>query len=249
MLPAPPRRSLFWEERRLVRECAEVDQARVVSLSCNFSPPLVTLTVTISPPAGSTLAPTQLILVPKGRTVEDVQLGDLNISPSVLAPATIRKHFSQTLVAKGGKSPYHWSIVEGSLPAGLRLSTAGVISGTPTTAGTRVFGVRVLDSTKPQLSGTQYLSLTVNIVVATVSLRLATLGKHYTAGLSATGGESPYAWRIASGVLPPGLSLSGSGAIAGTPTASGTYKFTVAVNDASTPPLTASKALSLTVAK
>ena len=62
--------------------------------------------------------------------------------------------------------------------------------------------------------------------------------------LSATGGTSPYTWSIASGSLPPGLSLNAQqGVISGTPTTLGNYPFTVQVTDAAN--LSSSKPLSI----
>src|SRR5262249_6368208 len=61
----------------------------------------------------------------------------------------------------------------------------------------------------------------------------ATAGTAYTFALAATGGREPYSWRIADGALPDGLSLNAtSGVISGTPSASGTFNFTVEVADA-----------------
>src|SRR5262245_50546247 len=67
------------------------------------------------------------------------------------------------------------------------------------------------------------------LTVTTTALPSGMLGRAYTAGLSATGGTPPYTWSIASGTLPPGLTLTaGPGVIAGTPTgAAGTWTFTV----------------------
>jgi hypothetical protein len=48
----------------------------------------------------------------------------------------------------------------------------------------------------------------------------------------ATGGNAPYIWRVSDGALPGGLDISPDGAISGTPTASGTFNFTVEVTDA-----------------
>jgi hypothetical protein len=60
----------------------------------------------------------------------------------------------------GGSSPYIWSAVSGTLPVGLSLNSAGVISGTPTAAGgpTSVT-FRVTDSTSA--TATKSLSITV----------------------------------------------------------------------------------------
>jgi hypothetical protein len=54
---------------------------------------------------------------------------------------------STTLQATGGVSPYSWSVPSGSLPTGLSLSAAGLISGMPTAGGTSTFAVQVQDST------------------------------------------------------------------------------------------------------
>jgi hypothetical protein len=65
-----------------------------------------------------------------------------------------------TLVATGGTTPYTWAVTGGSaLPAGLVLSTAGVISGTPTTAGTVSTNIRVTDAVAGTV--TKALSITV----------------------------------------------------------------------------------------
>lgn len=61
------------------------------------------------------------------------------------------------------------------------------------------------------------------------------------------GGTTPYTWSIVSGSLPPGLTLSISGLISGTPTTSGTCSFTVQVKDASSPEQTATANLSITI--
>jgi hypothetical protein len=50
--------------------------------------------------------------------------------------------------------------------------------------------------------------------------------------LGANGGNSPYVWRISSGALPGGLTISAEDAIAGTPTESGSFTFTIEVTDA-----------------
>ncbi|MGC1183649.1 MAG: putative Ig domain-containing protein [Candidatus Dormiibacterota bacterium] len=53
-------------------------------------------------------------------------------SPTSPPNATVRKAYSFTLQASGGNGSYTWALAGGSLPNGLRLSAAGVISGTPT---------------------------------------------------------------------------------------------------------------------
>ncbi len=83
---------------------------------------------------------------------------------TTLPAAVVGTPYSATLQAAGGKAPFTWTLVAGStLPAGLTLSTAGVISGTPTGSGAFTFTIQVADSTAgtPQ-KATQTFSLAVN---------------------------------------------------------------------------------------
>ena len=74
-----------------------------------------------------------------------------------------------------------------------------------------------------------------------------TVNVSYTATLTATGGTGTgYAWNVSAGNLPAGMTLSGSGVLSGTPTATGTFNFTAAVTDSSQ--TSASAALSLVIA-
>ena len=83
----------------------------------------------------------------------------LNITTTSLQSGTIGITYSQTLAATGGTSPYNWSINSGSLPAGLSLSSSGVISGTPTAAGSPTsVTFKVTDANS--LTATQSLSIT-----------------------------------------------------------------------------------------
>ncbi|BEP15805.1 hypothetical protein acdb102_41160 [Acidothermaceae bacterium B102] len=82
--------------------------------------------------------------------------------------------------------------------------------------------------------------------VTTTTLPAGTIGFPYSATLLATGGAAPYAWTVLSGVLPPGLALSASGLISGTPTTAGTSALTVAAVDAATH--VGSAAVTITVA-
>ena len=75
------------------------------------------------------------------------------------------------------------------------------------------------------------------------------VGVPYAASLQALGGVPPYAWALASGALPAGLVLAPDGAITGTPTEAGTATFTVEVTDAAAQAGTATRVLTLTVAR
>ena len=85
-------------------------------------------------------------------------------------------------------------------------------------------------------------------VITTSNLPAALVNSPYATSLGASFGASPYTWIIASGTLPPGLSLNtNSGAINGTPIALGTNSFTVQLADSAMPPNLATQALSITV--
>jgi hypothetical protein len=69
--------------------------------------------------------------------------------------------------------------------------------------------------------------------ITTSSLPAGTVLTPYSQTLTATGGVLPYAWSVNGGSLPTGLTInSATGAISGTPTASGTFSFTAQVTDA-----------------
>jgi Putative Ig domain len=76
------------------------------------------------------------------------------------------------------------------------------------------------------------------LVISPAALPAAVINVPYSATLTAVGGKQPFVWALASGTLPPGLTISTSGAngvISGTPTTLGTTSFKVQVTDSQTP--------------
>ncbi len=174
----------------------------------------------------------------------------LTITTTTLPDAKIGTVYnSVSLTATGGTPPYSWSFASGALPTGMGLSGGGVISGTPTVSGTFNFTVKATDNSAPQQNATQALSLRVLPNIATASLPNGLVNSPYSATLAATPPvAAPVAWTISAGALPPGLSLTSSdGSITGTPTAAGTFNFTVTLTDSNSPPLSTSKPLSITI--
>jgi large repetitive protein len=168
-------------------------------------------------------------------------------SASPLPVGTVGVAYSQTLTASGGAPPYTWSTASGTLPAGLTLSASGVLSGTPSTAGTSNFTIQIADNASQ--SGTKAFSITISpaalLITTSSPLPDGTAGTTYSQNLTASGGTPSYTWSVASGQLPSGLSLSQTGTLSGTPTNAGTFGFNVQVRD--TAGATSSKAFSLTV--
>ncbi|NOT64283.1 MAG: hypothetical protein HOP19_29045, partial [Acidobacteria bacterium] len=82
---------------------------------------------------------------------------------------------------------------------------------------------------------TQTINLTVTcptITIAPATLPNGSLGAAYNQTLTASGGATPYTFSVMGGALPNGLALSGSGALSGTASASGSFTFTVKATDA-----------------
>ncbi len=145
----------------------------------------------------------------------------LSVTTSSLAAGTVGTAYSATLAATGGTAPYTWAVSTGTLPSGLSLSSAGVISGTPTTTASASLVFTTTDSAK-NTANSAGLTLTINpatLAVSTTSLPNGTVGTAYSVPLVATGGTAPYVWSLKTGTLPAGLSLSAAGVISGTPTA------------------------------
>ncbi|MBZ5667485.1 MAG: Ig domain-containing protein [Acidobacteriia bacterium] len=177
----------------------------------------------------------------------------LTITTASLPGAALATAYSQTLQATGGVPSYTWTLTAGSLPAGLILSPAGVISGTPTgSTGTFDFTVKVTDSQTPT-PATQAANLSITVSIAPLTITTSSLvggsvGNVYSQTLQASGGVPPYAWSIL-GALPSGLTLNAStGVISGTPTATGTSTFTGKVTDSATTTATASLSITINTA-
>ncbi len=160
----------------------------------------------------------------------------ITLSPTSLPAATVGAAYSQTLSASGGTAPYTYAVTAGALPAGLTLSSAGVLSGTPTAGGTFNVTVTATDSstgTGP-FTGSRAYTLTVNaptITLTPTSLPAATVGVAYSQTLSASGGTTPYTYAVTAGALPAGLTLSYGGVLSGTPTAGGAFNVTITATD------------------
>lgn len=160
-------------------------------------------------------------------------LGPLSVTTIQLPQATTGQQYSTQLQATGGEPPYTWVITSGTLPPNLTISSAGVISGIPATAGTYPITVQVTDQFNNTANAN--LSLTViqgTLIITTQSLPNGTQSVAYNATLGAAGGTPPYTWSVISGSLPAGLTLdAGSGLISGTPTTPGTSLFQIQVAD------------------
>jgi hypothetical protein len=161
-------------------------------------------------------------------TIDDAT-STVTISPTTLSNGTKGgaqgEAYSRQLTASGGTAPYTFSILVGSLPAGLSLSTGGLISGSPTSAGVTTFTVQAIDNEGN--GGVRQYSLSVlNITYLPATLPSGTQASAYSQQLSVSGGTAPYTFSLI-GSLPAGLSLSSTGLISGTPTTNGTFSTSI----------------------
>jgi len=160
------------------------------------------------------------------------------------------------LIALRGCDVYRWEIVNGALPAGLSMSSSGLVSGTPTTPDQRMPWVWVHDLTASEggpswcggdnHSERQFVFTVTGggggpapapvpapapkptLQITTASLPKATEDASYSTTLAASG-ASGLTWTVSGGSLPAGVTLGSNGVLSGTPSNAGSYTFTVRV--------------------
>jgi hypothetical protein len=156
-----------------------------------------------------------------------------SIATSALLSAAVGAPYSATLQTAGVDSNTTWEATAGSLPAGLTLSKEGVISGTPTAAGSSTFTVQATGNAR-DFSGTRVdtkeLTLSVVALAAQLSRTTAEVGVSFQASLVGSGGQAPYRWSVTG--APAGLSAAADGTLSGTPRRAGSYTLSAQLIDA-----------------
>jgi hypothetical protein len=157
---------------------------------------------------------------------------------SPLKTGVANSAYSQTFAATGGSGTgYTWTVTAGGstlTPLNLSLSSAGVLTGTPTANGSASFTVQVTDSASHTLSAPFTLTVNSALAVTTTTLPAATTAALYSQTLTAAGGSATgYTWAVSgtSNLATFNLSLSSGGVISGTPISTGTASFTAQVTD------------------
>lgn len=182
------------------------------------------------------------------------------ISTSSVPSGEVGIAYQATLSAVGGSGNATWQLDAGSsLPAGLTLttvdSTTGQISGTPLafTEGSESLTITLVDPDTNVVDMSVTLSLEIVPAILSIpatSLPDGTVDEGYpTQDLIVTGGSGAGTWSLSSGGLPPGINLSGSGEISGTPTSfvGSPFSFTAAYTDADQRVAPGDIALSITI--
>jgi hypothetical protein len=151
---------------------------------------------------------------------------------------TVGQPYSYQFVPTNAGPGYEFTyrISSGSLPPGISLSSSGRLSGTPTQAGGWSFYLEAYytwSGTTSAPSQRQYsIGVVEGLAVQQTSLPTMTTGTPFSTQLTATGGGTQ-SWSVVSGALPTGLALASNGVLSGTPTAPGTFTFTVRVTSGS----------------
>jgi len=162
-----------------------------------------------------------------------------------LPDALLDHPYFLTLAVNGGAEPYVWKLL-GNAARGLQLdATSGVISGIPKSIERSQFTVEVVDAHK--ISDRKEFALDIRslgeqpVPVATrirmsagvITLPDAVRNRPYEFQLTADGGTPPYRWSLSFGQLDPGLEVTGSGKLVGTPNNKGDgWNFRVTATDA-----------------
>ena len=167
--------------------------------------------------------------------------------PGRLADASTGSLYSAEICAQlfdTGANLETWRISGGSLPPGLYLrevgrvcsvgmTTSAEITGVPTVGGLFSFQVTCEVGLCTPMSQAYSIYVVPGCTITPIGLLPdATAYEPYQAVVAMTGGAAPYRYRLASGLLPPGLTLSSWGTIQGVPAFTGTYGFVIEVIDA-----------------
>ena len=165
------------------------------------------------------------------RTYNSVQIGCPTYALTALPAATANVAYNQALsVTPNSGGPHSYSFT-GTLPPGLTLNSAGVLSGTPTTTGTYNFTVTAQGSGDfSGCTGSKSYSLVVHCypITLTPSLPGGVQGMNYNQTVTASPSGGVYSYAVVTNALPPGLTLnSATGAITGILTAPGNYTFSI----------------------
>lgn len=125
----------------------------------------------------------------------------------------------------------------------------GTLEGTATSAEVAQFTLRVLDANGVEASRSYSLAVNEALSVLPLALPVMQVGQTVARAVQAAGGMSPVVFSLASGLLPPGVTLAADGHLSGTVTTTGVFSFSVKATDANGAESTRPFSLEVTVAE
>jgi hypothetical protein len=144
--------------------------------------------------------------------------------------------YSQQMTASGGSGSYTFAVLSGALPAGLTLTSGGLLAGTPTTVSSSTVTIEATDANGcPDVVSYVIVIAAATCPVMTVApatLPVGAVGVAYRQQIAASGGTGASTFTVLSGTLPAGLTLSAAGLLSGTPTAIVSSTVTIEATDA-----------------
>ena len=212
--------------------------------SAASSVPGGTVTVSLDPPQlgcypGAAMRPPAIVAVVASASVllaGGASAFGIELEPPP-PPGVVGTPYKFVFLPQDGAPPYAFWHDAGDLPPGLKIEPDGTMQGTPTAAGTFIFVVGASQCCGQDSQWGFSVTIRDRLTITTGSLPSASPGSPYTATIGVIGhGGKGMGWSIASGSLPPGLALAKDGTpydtlLSGTPSASGSYTFTVKVDD------------------
>jgi hypothetical protein len=171
----------------------------------------------------------------------DARTVTITVAPTSIQIATValpggvyHLQYAAALSATGGTGSQTWSVIGGDLPQSLLVDATGLVSGEPQRVGLFTLIIQVTDAKWP--SNTATATVSVEIVApefraSVPAVPAGVVGSPYSLSASASGQVGTLEWSIASGQLPPGLTIDAGGTIAGIPAAFGLFTAVVQARD------------------
>lgn len=139
-----------------------------------------------------------------------------------------------TITAKGGKPPYTFTKLSGSIPSGVTFNADGTLTGMPSSGGTFPLSVKVTDALSSQITITDTLRVDTipKIFVAPFNIAGAKKDSAYSISFRGLLGYANYKYAISNSNLPPTFHFNTDSAhLSGLPTDTGTYHFNITAHD------------------
>jgi len=170
------------------------------------------------------------VLPPPGEVPPPLELTTASL------PDSITDHeYRVAFAARGGYPPYTWDVSGDFSPAGLDFSQQdATLQGFPADAGKYHVSCTVRDRFNTESSSEFDFEIVPAVpkpVILTEAVPPGRAGAPYAMAFAVNGGYPPYTWSLASGKLPPGLTLDPAGLVAGKPADAGDYEFAVEMTD------------------